>query len=204
MISLVEETRRALALELASDHLDESLELLQPADGHLRRRRSSALNQQREARLGSLTHVDIDQFLSHYHSLNASKNSNKNITEPQTHKLHRGGALIICAKADLDDWAARLRAAPIKLMVYTDSLLKRRKQGAAGLSANHFDVVLTTFDVRMRVCMHVKLKFDSCVFACKYLCVYKCIFICLGIAIERSYGSRNGMYRHSFIYIYIN
>ena len=54
--------------------------------------------------------------------------------------------LIVTTKAHVEEWATYIRATPWpRLLLYTDTLAKRRKMGAHNIS--QFDVVITTFDV---------------------------------------------------------
>lgn len=90
-----------------------------------------------QRRLGKTRrHVhDIEEFLQHVNHVKTQA------------KLSAGSVLIVCAKAQVESWATIVRSRiDLKLLVYTDSLAKRRKQFAAS-SFGRYDIVITTFDV---------------------------------------------------------
>ena len=59
------------------------------------------------------------------------------------------GLLIVTVKSQIEEWARHIRSLPEpRLLVYTDTLAKRRKCGAHNVA--QYDVVITTFEVRMR------------------------------------------------------
>jgi hypothetical protein len=62
------------------------------------------------------------------------------------HLIPSSAVLIVTLKAHVEEWAGHVRNLPWpRLMVYTDTLPKRRKLGAYNLA--QYDVVVTTFDV---------------------------------------------------------
>ena len=80
------------------------------------------------------------------YSLSASETYSTPLWSQQKHLITSGALLIVTQKAHVEEWAGLIRDLPWpRLMVYTETLAKRRKLGAHNL-AQH-DVVITTFDV---------------------------------------------------------
>lgn len=69
------------------------------------------------------------------------------VAPPDVFKYHvPGNVVVVTSKAQLEDWADAVRALPdVSLLIYSESLAKRRRMGVRRVSA--FDVTLVTFDV---------------------------------------------------------
>lgn len=69
--------------------------------------------------------------------------SNSNVT---SNRLSGGNLLIVTSKTQVEFWASRVRSdLNLRLLVYTDSLQKRKQIGSHGIQRH--DVIITTFDV---------------------------------------------------------
>jgi hypothetical protein len=75
-----------------------------------------------------------------------SKSRHKDISKVGSYSLIQSQAvLIVTIKSQVEVWATYIRNLPEpRLLLYTDSLVKRRKLGAYNLS--QYDVIITTFD----------------------------------------------------------
>mmetsp|Transcript_7608 Transcript_7608/g.7692 ORF Transcript_7608/g.7692 Transcript_7608/m.7692 type:complete len:702 (+) Transcript_7608:84-2189(+) len=97
-------------------------------------------NDTREALLKTIVETSIDSY-------DSPKSRHKAVSKVGSYSLIQSQAvLIVTVKSQVEIWATHIRNLPEpRLLLYTDTLVKRRKLGAYNLS--QYDVIITTFDI---------------------------------------------------------